>query len=209
MKPTSPAPVHYRVAPGGGLLFALAATLLALGAGLSAWLLALRQAQQTGVVAIGLATAMLYGGACWLSWRTMRALPRGWLIWTGKVWRLQPEQAEEVLDAGSTPPIVAEYPCCTLALDMQQAVLLRLHGAPGQEKQGQPRPKACWVWASRPSGDTPNHASDNKSWHALRCALVWAHAGHVGHAVVGGDGVQARATTGAASAAPHQSGAAS
>lgn len=203
MKPTSPAPVHYRVAPGGGLLFALAVWQLVLGGGLIAWVLALRQAQQTGVAAIGLVMAIAYGGGCWLSWRAMRTLPKGWLVWTGKAWRLQ-QTSEDSAESSGASGAVAEYPCCTMALDMQQAVLLRLHGSQAKGRHGRPFAPACWVWASRRS----DRASDSTNWHALRSALVWAHAGHaaVGE---GTDGARAPAKTGAVSATPQQPGAAS
>lgn len=221
MKPLAPAPVHYRLAPDGGLLLVLAALLVALGGVLLAWLLALRQAQQTGAAQC-LALAAIYGGACVWTWRTARALPSGWLVWTGKCWQLQAQpqpqpasaqQTERAIlplatssvagtgiewagfeGAGRLPAVT--YIACTLVLDVQRAVLLRLHGLHGpnglNELQGQAAEpganrhtarsrwlgwrlpahgaaaSAVWVWASR--------ASDPAHWHALRCALVWAQA---------------------------------
>ncbi|MDO4768885.1 MAG: hypothetical protein Q4A11_00750 [Brachymonas sp.] len=212
MKPLAPAPVHYRLAPGRGLFLALAVLLLALGSVLLAWLLALRQAQQTGAV-LWMAVAMAYGAACVGSWRTAQALPSGWLVWNGKLWQLQevqtPLQPEPIsamqagqasslhapsvdgtaiessgLEAASAQPAMS-YTTCTLVLDLQRGVLLRLHGQVEQgTEQGaeSPAPRsrwagkfsstdktaasAVWVWANR--------ASDPVHWHALRCALVWA-----------------------------------
>lgn len=214
MKPLAPAPVHYRLAPGGRLLLALVILLVALGAVLLAWLLALRQAQQTGAL-LWWTVAVAYGGACVWSWRTALALPNGWLVWNGKLWQLQSQtqgqricagqasvkqvgqtSSEYILGAESCWPEVpaalgaqpvTPYAECTLVLDMQRAVLLRLHGLPGRDAEqglGQHAPQnkrasvgssvgtsgavvpAVWVWASR--------ASDPMHWHALRCALVWA-----------------------------------
>ncbi|MDO4795287.1 MAG: hypothetical protein Q4A28_04995 [Brachymonas sp.] len=205
MKPLAPAPVHYRLASGGGLLLALAALLLALGGVLLAWLLALRQAQQAGVAVIGLATAAAYALASRLSWRAARALPRGWLVWNGKVWQWQapepllPTLAQQASQASAShgPNLesagleragepLAQYASCALALDLQRAVLLRLHGPLGQgiepgaagrasrsrwsgwrQARNDAAASAVWVWASR--------ASDPAHWHALRCALLWAH----------------------------------
>ena len=167
MKIAAPAPVHYRLAPGGGLFFALISMLLLLGCVLLAWLLALRQAQQTGA-AIWIATVLAYAVAWFFSVRTMHALPTGWLVWTGKVWRLQSDQ--DALQApsgkGQGAQLAPAYRSCTLVLDVQQAVLLRLHDGKGLPLSGNKSPASCWVWATR--------ASDQPSWHALRCALVWA-----------------------------------
>lgn len=212
MKPLAPAPVHYRLAPGGGLLLALVILLVVLGAVLLAWLLALRQAQQTGAL-LWWAVAVAYGGACAWSWRTALALPNGWLVWNGKLWQLQEVQTplrlesrslvqanwasslhapsvddtaikSSGLEAASAQPAMS-YTTCTLVLDLQRAVLLRLHGQVEQgAEQGaashasrsrwadrfsltdKTTAPAVWVWANR--------ASDPTHWHALRCALVWA-----------------------------------
>lgn len=212
MKLLAPAPVHYRLVQGEGLFLALLALLLAWGGVLLAWLLALRQAQQTGAV-LWVVVAAVYGAACVWSWRAARALPSGWLVWNGKLWQLQEVQTPlcsepmSAMQAGQASCLHApgvnglipestelemvggqpamRYTACTLVLDLQRAVLLRLHGRVEQvaEQGAGPRTlrsrwadefcstdkstaSAVWVCASR--------ASDPAHWHALRCALVWA-----------------------------------
>ena len=167
MKSAAPAPVHYRLAQGGGLFLLAAAALLLLGGALLAWLLALRQAGHSGVF-IWLATAAAYGFASLLTWRSVQGLPAGWLVWNGTVWSVQPHHESLQAEQGRGVQAAASYLDCTLVLDMQQAVLLRLHGCASGMAQGGWCRRACWVWASR--------ASDVQRWHALRCALVWAHA---------------------------------
>ncbi len=167
MKSAAPVPVHYRLAPGGGLFFALLGILMLLGCVLLAWLLALRQAQQAGA-AIWIITALAYVAAWFFSMRVVRALPTGWLVWTGKVWRLQSDQDALQVSSGKgqSAQLAPAYRSCTLVLDVQQAVLLRLHDDKGLPLSGNKSPASCWVWATR--------ASDQPNWHALRCALVWA-----------------------------------
>ena len=159
--------MHYRLAPGGGLFFALLGILMLLGCVLLAWLLALRQAQQAGA-AIWIITALAYVAAVFFSMLVVRALPTGWLVWTGKVWRLQSDQDALQVSSGKgqSAQLAPAYRSCTLVLDVQQAVLLRLHDGKGLPLSGSNHPVARWVWATR--------ASDQPNWHALRCALVWA-----------------------------------
>ena len=117
--------MHYRLAPGGGLFFALLGILMLLGCVLLAWLLALRQAQQAGA-AIWIITALAYVAAWFFSMRVVRALPTGWLVWTGKVWRLQSDQDALQVSSGKgqSAQLARAYRSCTLVLYVQQAVLL-------------------------------------------------------------------------------------
>ena len=165
MKPSVPAPVHFRLARGGRRLVLLltVALMLTLGAALLGWLLALEQARRSSLF-VWIGTGLAYGCVGLLSWRQARSLPGDWLVWTGQVWRLLPSAMPQQRKGPAQDFL--EYGSCSVVLDLQQAMLLQLkheqHGLAGRVN------RSCWVWASQ--------ESDRKHWHALRCAVMGARA---------------------------------
>ena len=171
VKPSVPAPVHYRLAPGGRwlVLLLVVVPMLVLGAVLLGWLLALEQASRSSL-SVWIGTGLAYACVCLLSWRQARSLPCGWLVWTGHVWRLSPSAMPQQRQA----PVrdFLEYGSCALVLDGQRAMLLQLRHA--QQGLAGRVNRSCWVWASQ--------GSDRKHWHALRCAVMGACAAQAGRA---------------------------
>ncbi|MDO5653833.1 MAG: hypothetical protein Q4G39_06985 [Brachymonas sp.] len=161
MKATAPAPAHIRLVRDGRLGFALALTLLALGALLLAWLYARHLAQGWNGL-VSMLVGMAYAGCCWFTWRWWRALPQGWLVWTGLQWRLEPENAA-VQAVRQEVPVFGR---CTCALDLQSALLLHLEAGETPAQNSRTHANSAWVWTRA--------ASDTANWHALRAAVVWA-----------------------------------
>jgi hypothetical protein len=172
VKPSVPAPVHYRLAPGGHRLVLLLAVvpMLVLGAVLLGWLLALEQASRSSL-SVWIGTGLAYGCVGLLSWRQARSLPCGWLVWTGHVWRLLPSATPQQRQGPAQDFL--EYGSCSLMLDLQQSMLLRLQHVQQGGVAG-PVNRSCWVWASQ--------GPDRKHWHALRCAVMGARAAQAGGA---------------------------
>ena len=135
--------------------------MLAIGAVLLGWLLALEQAQRSSL-SIWIGTGVAYGCVGLLSWRQARSLPCGWLVWTGHVWRLSPQTAPQQRDDQALN--LPDYGSCFLVLDLQRVMLLQLQYV--QEGLARKICRPCWVWVSR--------GTDHKHWHALRCAVVWS-----------------------------------
>ena len=163
MKSSAPAPVHYCLAPGGlrVVLLMTAVLMLAIGAVLLGWLLALEQAGRSNLF-VWIGTGVAYGCVGLLSWRQARSWPCGWLVWTGHVWRLLPKTAPPQRDDQALN--LPDYGSRFLVLDLQRVMLLQLQYV--QEGLARKICRPCWVWVSR--------GTDYKHWHALRCAVVWS-----------------------------------
>lgn len=159
-KAGGPAPVHYRLARSGWLVCITGAGLLALGLFLLAWFFVLQQARGLPVAIWTLITSA-YAGCGLFLYGWLRNLPTsGWLIWTGKAWSLTPTHASAAEQR--VPTQSAIYQRCTLTLDWQCAMLLRL-----EQAESLAIPRTRWVWAQSTSA-TP------ECWHALRCAVTHA-----------------------------------
>ena len=131
---------------------------------LLAWLGALGR----GCWVLWIATGLAYGTCCLLLWRWKLALPVGMLVWTGLLWRVEPEGL-------ITPDLrfLPDFRRCELVLDLQFAFLLRLSDRISADDNSQvPKRRelraanSTWVWARK-------HATV-KDWHALRAAVIWA-----------------------------------
>lgn len=178
-----PPAVHYPVWPGQGVQ-GLRGVLWLADALLAATLLLWRWQQSLD--------SWMHQGAWWLAvliWvlssvalaRWLRRLPCGWLVWTGSAWYWHAidtvggnahgvAMASAPLVAQQAPVTQSGWPVqCQIVLDVQRAMLLRLHPLPDADiaatSVGNPviHTPTIWCWVSR--------ASAAPLWHGLRCAV--------------------------------------